>query len=293
MVLKKILLCLCLFATGSFLQAEDLVFSGTPAAGKEFLCTFSLKENISRKMEIRGAKEPPVQLHTTDFVLTGLLKIRENNSKVFLFQFVPDSFIWQDNGKLKQEKSFQKIAIDVAMDAAGILRLCRISPDQHPGADTQNIPAALQSALVQLGRSLRTNANRILGPDVSKKEGDFWTVDDRLITALSKNRSIAVMNKKDWDSKVLYTRKEKFFDLLTNRIDINLFTNQIPGYDCRINMTYLFPVDDAKNTGAVSYVLDWMECVDKIMPEQNPIFSGTKIIEIKTMTIRRDLMPVK
>lgn len=293
MVLKKILLCLCLFATGSFLQAEDLVFSGTPAAGKEFLCTFSLKENISRKMEIRGAKEPPVQLHTTDFVLTGLLKIRENNSKVFLFQFVPDSFIWQDNGKLKQEKSFQKIAIDVAMDAAGTLRLCRIAPDQHPGADTQNIPAALQSALVQLGRSLRTNANRILGPDVSKKEGDFWTVDDHLITALSKNRSIAVMNKKDWDSKVLYTRKEKFFDLLTNRIDINLFTNQIPGYDCRINMTYLFPVDDAKNTGAVSYVLDWMECVDKIMPEQNPIFSGTKIVEIKTMTIRRDLMPVK
>ena len=292
MDLKKWLFFLYFLAAG-LVQAEDLVFSGTPAAGKEFLCSFSFKEKTSRKMEIRGAAEPPVQLQTIDFSLTGLLKIRENNQKALLFQFIPDSFTWQDQGVLKQETAVRKVGIDVALDATGTLRLCRIAPDQHPDAATDRVPVALQNALLQLGRSLRTNATTVLGPDTVKKTGEFWTVDNRLIAALAKSRAIPTIDKKDWDSKVLFTRQEKFFDVFTNRIDVNLITNQIPGYDCRINMTYLFPVDDAKNTGAVSYVLDWMECVDKIMPERNPVFSGTKIIEIKTMTIRRDLMPVK
>ena len=292
MDLKKWLFFLCFFAVG-LLQAENLIFSGTPATGKEFLCSFSFKENISRKMEIRGAEEPPVQLKTTDFVLTGLLKIRENNQKALLFQFIPDSFTWQDQGILKQETSIRKIGIEVALDAAGTLRLCRIAPDQHPEAATNTLSIALQNALLQLGRSLRTNANAVLGPDTVKKTGEFWTVDHRLISALAKSRTIPTIDKKDWDSKVLFTRQEKFFDVFTNRIDVNLFTNQIPGYDCRINMTYLFPVEDAKHTGAVSYILDWMECVDKIMPERNPVFSGTKIIEIKTLTVHRDLIPVK
>ena len=49
MDLKKWLFFLSFFAVG-LLQAENLVFSGTPATGKEFLCSFSFKENISRKM---------------------------------------------------------------------------------------------------------------------------------------------------------------------------------------------------------------------------------------------------
>ena len=92
MVLKKMILSFFLLTTG-MLQAESLVFSGTPAAGREFLCTFSVKENISRKMEIRGAKEPPVQVAATDFVLTGLLKIRQNDKKAFIFQFIKVIFL--------------------------------------------------------------------------------------------------------------------------------------------------------------------------------------------------------
>ena len=38
---------------------------------------------------------------------------------------------------------------------------------------------------------------------------------------------------------------------------------------------------------------DWMECVDKMMLDSNPIFSGTKIVEIKTLTVRRDLVPAQ
>ena len=292
MVLKKMILSFFLLTIG-MLQAENLVFSGTPAAGREFLCTFSIKENISRKMEIRGAKEPPVQVAATDFVLTGLLKIRQNDKKAFIFQFIPDSFIWLDAGKQQNEQTLRKVGIDVALDATGALRLCRVAPDQRPDSERITISPALQNALLQLGRSLRAKPNAILGPDAIRKTGDFWQVDEQLISAIAKNRDVSTVNKSDWDSKVLFTRQEKFFDVFVNRIDVNLFTNRIPGYDCRLNMTYLFPVVDAKNTGAVSYIMDWMECVDKMMLDSNPIFSGTKIVEIKTLTVRRDLVPAQ
>ena len=284
------LISLIVFA-GAALHAENLIFSGTPAAGKNFLCTFSIRKNVSRKMEIRGAENPPVQEQITDFYLSGKLQIRERNSRALLFQFTLNSFSWL-NGDQKQTIEDTKI-IDVALDTAGKLRLCKYAREDDSAIGAGDVPPALQSALLQLGRSLLTGANDVLGPDSNRNVGDFWTANDQLIHALAKNRKISPVEKNDWDSKVLFTRKETFFQTPVNRIDFNLITNRIPGYDCRINMTYLFPVDSPETTGAISYLLDWMECVDKIMPDNNPVFSGTKIVEVMTMTIRRDLVPLR
>ena len=273
------------------LQAEALVFSGTPAAGSNFLCTFALKKNINRKMEIRGAENPPQQVLADEFYLSGKLQITEKNDRALLFQFAVDSFSWLEEGK-KQTLNGTK-TVDFAMDIKGNLRMCRYSAESDPAQAKTPVPHALQNALLQLGRSLLTGANDVLGPDSSRNVGDFWTASDQLINTLAKNRNISPVNKNEWDSKVLFTRQDTFFQTPVNRIDFNLITNRIPGYDCRINMTYLFPVDSPETTGALSYVLDWMECVDKIMPENNPVFSGTKIVEVMTMTIRRDLIPIQ
>ncbi len=290
MAIKKVFLILLLLFCGLALRAESLVFSGTPAAGKSFLCTFAVKRNVSRKMEIRGAENPPQQVQTVEFYLAGKLQIREKNSRACLFQFAIDSFSWQENGKKQTIKGPQ--IIDVAIDAKGDLRLCRHAADASPAQVNQPVPPALQNALLQLGRSLITKANDVLGPDSNRNIGDFWTANDQLIKTLAKNRKIASVNMKEWDSKVLFTRKDLFFQTPVNRIDFNLITNRIPGYDCRINITYLFPVDSPETTGALSYVLDWMECVDKIMPDNNPVFSGTKIVEVMTMSVQRDLIPI-
>lgn len=293
MAVKKIsaIIIFSLFClTGHSLQAEALVFSGTPAAGSNFLCTFAIKKNINRKMEIRGAENPPQQVLTDEFYLSGKLQISEKNSRALLFQFTVNSFSWLAEGK-KQTLEGTK-TIDFAMDTKGNLRMCRYSESDPIQAKTQ-VPLPLQNALLQLGRSLLTGANDVLGPDSHRNVGDFWTASDELINTLAKNRDISPVNKSEWDSKVLFTRQDTFFQTPVNRIDFNLITNRIPGYDCRINMTYLFPVDSPETTGALSYVLDWMECVDKIMPENNPVFSGTKIVEVMTMTIRRDLIPIQ
>lgn len=290
-LLSKKSLCLCLLLFSCALAAEELVFSGKPAAGKNFLCTFSIQKSVNRKMEIRGAKEPPAQVQIVDFSLTGVLAIKENSRNAFIFQFTPDSFTWLEENKKQTAANFSKVKFDVALDSKGALRLFRVSPEQHP-VPSEEPPPALKAALLQLGRSLQADPRSVIGPDSTRKIGEAWEISDSLLKTLAQNKKIASFQKRDWDSKVLFTRQEKFFDHFVNRIDVNLITNQIPGYDCRINMTYLFPVDASKKTGALSYVLDWMECVDKIMPDNNPIFSGTKMVEIMTMTIRRDLIPL-
>lgn len=293
MAIKKFFAAILVFllaSAGAAIHAENLIFSGSPAAGKNFLCTFTVKKSFNRKMEIRGAENPPQQTVTSEFYLTGKIQVRENNARAFLFQFAVDSFSWLENNE-KRTLDGAKV-IDFAMDKKGELRLCRYAADSNPAAK-QPIPPALQNALLQLGRSLLTNTGDILGPDASKNVGEFWAANDLLVNTLAENRKIFPVNRKDWDSKVLFTRKDQFFQIPVNRIDFNLITNRIPGYDCRINMTYLFPVNSPETTGALSYVLDWMECVDKIMPENNPVFSGTKIVEVMTMTIRRDLIPIQ
>ncbi len=274
------------------LHAETLVFSGTPAAGKNFLCTFSLKRNICRKMEIRGAENPPQQVQTDEFYLSGKLQIREKNSRAFLFYFTVDSFSWFDVNKMQTLEGTAK-GIDFAMDANGNLRLCRYAADSAPALEKQPVPPALQNALLQLGRSLLSTADRVLGPDSDRKAGESWLASDHFIRTLAKNRNIFPIDKSEWDSKVLFTGKDLFFQTPVNRIDFNMITNRIPGYDCRVNMTYLFPIDSPETTGAVSYILDWMECADKIMPGNNPVFTGTKIVEIMTMNVRRNLIPVE
>ena len=292
MAIKKFFAAILVFllaSAGAAIHAENLIFSGSPAAGKNFLCTFTVKKSFNRKMEIRGAENPPQQTVTSEFYLTGKIQVRENNARAFLFQFAVDSFSWLENNE-KRTLDGAKV-IDFAMDKKGELRLCRYAADSNP-AEKQPIPPALQNALLQLGRSLLTNTGDILGPDASKNVGEFWAANDLLVNTLAENRKIFPVNRKDWDSKVLFTRKDQFFQIPVNRIDFNLITNRIPGYDCRINMTFLFPVDSPETTGALSYTLDWMECVDKIMPENNPVFAGTKIVEVMTMSVQRDLIPI-
>lgn len=292
MAIKKFFAAILVFllaSAGAAIHAENLIFSGSPAAGKNFLCTFTVKKSFNRKMEIRGAENPPQQTVTSEFYLTGKIQVRENNARAFLFQFAVDSFSWFENNK-KRTLDGAKV-IDFAMDKKGELRLCRYAADSNPAAK-QPIPPALQNALLQLGRSLLTNTGDILGPDASKNVGEFWAANDLLVNTLAENRKIFPVNRKDWDSKVLFTRKDQFFQIPVNRIDFNLITNRIPGYDCRINMTFLFPVDSPETSGALSYTLDWMECVDKIMPENNPVFAGTKIVEVMTMSVQRDLIPI-
>lgn len=292
MAIKKFFAAILVFllaSAGTAIHAENLIFSGSPAAGKNFLCTFTVKKSFNRKMEIRGAENPPQQTVTSEFYLTGKIQVRENNARAFLFQFAVDSFSWLENNE-KRTLDGAKV-IDFAMDKKGELRLCRYAADSNPAAK-QPIPPALQNALLQLGRSLLTNTGDILGPDASKNVGEFWAANDLLVNTLAENRKIFPVNRKDWDSKVLFTRKDQFFQIPVNRIDFNLITNRIPGYDCRINMTFLFPVDSPETTGALSYTLDWMECVDKIMPENNPVFAGTKIVEVMTMSVQRDLIPI-
>lgn len=292
MAIKKFFAAILVFllaSAGAAIHAENLIFSGSPAAGKNFLCTFTVKKSFNRKMEIRGAENPPQQTVTSEFYLTGKIQVRENNARAFLFQFAVDSFSWLENNE-KRTLDGAKV-IDFAMDKKGELRLCRYAADSNP-AVKQPIPPALQNALLQLGRSLLTNTGDILGPDASKNVGDFWAANDLLVNTLAENRKIFPVNRKDWDSKVLFTRKDQFFQIPVNRIDFNLITNRIPGYDCRINMTFLFPVDSPETSGALSYTLDWMECVDKIMPENNPVFAGTKIVEVMTMSVQRDLIPI-
>ena len=292
MAIKKFFAAILVFllaSAGAAIHAENLIFSGSPAAGKNFLCTFTVKKSFNRKMEIRGAENPPQQTVTSEFYLTGKIQVRENNARAFLFQFAVDSFSWLENNE-KRTLDGAKV-IDFAMDKKGELRLCRCAADSNPAAK-QPIPPALQNALLQLGRSLLTNTGDILGPDASKNVGEFWAANDLLVNTLAENRKIFPVNRKDWDSKVLFTRKDQFFQIPVNRIDFNLITNRIPGYDCRINMTFLFPVDSPETSGALSYTLDWMECVDKIMPENNPVFAGTKIVEVMTMSVQRDLIPI-
>ena len=242
MAIKKFFAAILVFllaSAGAAIHAENLIFSGSPAAGKNFLCTFTVKKSFNRKMEIRGAENPPQQTVTSEFYLTGKIQVRENNARAFLFQFAVDSFSWLENNE-KRTLDGAKV-IDFAMDKKGELRLCRYAADSNP-AVKQPIPPALQNALLQLGRSLLTNTGDILGPDASKNVGDFWAANDLLVNTLAENRKIFPVNRKDWDSKVLFTRKDQFFQIPVNRIDFNLITNRIPGYDCRINMTFLFPV---------------------------------------------------
>ena len=62
MAIKKFFAAILVFllaSAGAAIHAENLIFSGSPAAGKNFLCTFTVKKNFNRKMEIRGAENPP------------------------------------------------------------------------------------------------------------------------------------------------------------------------------------------------------------------------------------------
>ena len=289
--IKTILVLLFILFTSIGFCSAKLVFNGTPAAENAYLCTFAIQKNISRKMEIRGAKEPPQQILRTDFTLTGKLEIRENSPRGLLFQFTVDSFQWFENGVQNTAVQFRRAKIQTGIDNWGTLRLCRLEDDALSTARV--IPPSLKDALLELGRSLRTDAAGFLGENTEKAPGAHWLADDRLIQTIVKYRNLSGFQQKDWDSKVLYYGQEKYFDSAVDRVDLNLFTNSIPGYVCRLDILYRFPVEKADTNPPLDYRFNMFESVDKVMPENNPLFSGTKFTEFLTLSVRRSLIPVK
>ena len=73
MAIKKFFAAILVFllaSAGAAIHAENLIFSGSPAAGKNFLCTFTVKKSFNRKMEIRGAENPPAPARAATAVQT-------------------------------------------------------------------------------------------------------------------------------------------------------------------------------------------------------------------------------
>lgn len=233
-------------------------------------------------MILRGTKNPPTRKETTRITLTGEWHILSKTESEFKIH----SCVILLNGKDAAQKTWRNRTVRLIQKENGLLDVSFVSlPQQNKfdlllrrqSIDDQNDVPRVTQELNRLFVSLfaqneTQNLTAILGPDCDRKAGEIWIPETTWIQTLIAKQQIS-NGPADWKATALYSGIKEYQGEPRNEVIYRLVSDHIPGYDLKLDAVYHFPF--AGKRGSIHIAQNAVMVVDHILPEENPVFSGT------------------
>ncbi len=284
-MMKKVLASVC-FCICAVLSAADgkvqLYFSGQPESGKNYLCSYSGRTDIRSYMKMQG-KQQPVRQDIATFSLSGSLSVITPEVR----EFTPGNYSLVRNGIPDENADFSGKTIRMT----GNEKYEIVQPQAHPFFPDQSqpvsVPASLRLLLRDLTELIQNKNNQMFGKDTHRKPGETWTVNPEFIKMLEKNSSV---DSVDWTSKITFDGITGYQGISAAVLRLELISKPRPGYDCKIAAVYRFAVE--KPSVPLSLEMEWNEVIDRVMPDNNPVFSGTHFTEVRIIQLNASFLPL-
>ncbi len=284
-MMKKILASV-FFCTCAMLSAADekvqLYFSGQPESGKSFLCSYSSRTDIRSYMKMQG-KQQPVRQDVTTFSLSGSLAVITPE----VMEFTPGNYSIVKNGT--PEAGADLAGKTIRMTGKGKYEIAQ--PQAHPFFPVQNqaasVPASMRLLLSDLTALMQNKNNEIFGKDSLRKPGETWTVNPAFTEMLEKNSNV---DSVEWTSKITFDGIVNYQGTPAAVVRLELISKPRPGYDCKIAAVYRFSIE--KPSLPLSLDMEWNEVADRVMPDNNPVFSGTHFTEVRMIQLNASFLPL-
>ncbi len=294
--MKTFLSILCLL-TLSLAAAEKipLNFSAQPSSGDSFLCNFLFRQDTECTMKMRGQQQPR-RRDVSEQTITGTLSVIVPGTS---YEFAVSRFAIVKNGvpgSVPPAISGKTVRIQkddsgeyVFSFAAEMHSLPFPSNPLTGQIQPEEVPDSLKQILHQLLALTMNDNTAIFGKNGSRSPGEVWQVNPELPKMLAEQRGLDSGRIK-WDSKITFAGLNIFQGIPSAVLRLELLSKPFPGYDCKIDSVYRFSVKTPNIPLAVN--MEWSEVADRVMPDSNPVFSGTHFTEVKHLTVSASFIPL-
>lgn len=277
----------------------DLRLDGRPAAGKTVFFSYRAQAEKRYQMKLRGAqKNPPDRKETETLMLAGEL-----------------TFLTAENGTAYQFKinavELKRNGLTVKLPAGCVGRVCRIAvsgtdfqaeyadgPDNFsrltPRADGSDkvMPPELRKILALVfGGTVGASPSEWFGaPRQNRAVGESWDADTAWLRAILAKRGIE-STAAQFDARAAFKARREWMSIPVFLLNLKIQTFGVPGYTCTLDVSVDMPEKLEADSGPLHITSEASEVVDRLMPEDNPIFSGTKFQVTRLSSIEISFLP--
>lgn len=299
-------------AAGEKSAARALAFSGKPALGKHFLFSYRALDSIQYDMKLQGARTPPARSETQETVLSGTLTILEESpaadskdgKTILLFRIslflitrngVPENTAPLNGRTARITFSGKNIRTELLEDLSANESFPFPAPDsENTGKDAKPpLAPGWKNALSSILSGFHgPPPGAVLGPDSIRKDGETWQTTSAWLRTILQQRGVE-SSAAQWSANARSLGITSFQGIPAVQVQYLISSAGIPGYDCKLEALYRFPASaaNAKPEPPLSVTRKITEVVERILPEDNPVFSGTKFRVIRNNAAETIILP--
>jgi len=279
--------CFCLlFFLSGILCGADLQFSGKPSEGDAFAFHYLSRDAIRYEINMKEIKPPPSRMETQRIKLSGTVVFVRKTSGRTVVEFRILGYSRENNGVRTDTKrwSGRKINIITGADGKTVCHAAAsasrnspkgISAPAMPEAadDEEKIPDELNALLISLfGTSAALPPAVLLGKDGPRKPGEKWDVNTKQICQELKLFHVD-SRPEQWHAKAEYTGPQTIGGRNVNIVTLNILSDHILGFDCKIDCMYRFSAENPSK-GPLFMLRKIAFAADRAISEGDPMFAG-------------------
>ena len=253
-------------------QAKAIIQFDRPIAkGSEFDCEINASYSKTFKMSMPGVESPLLKSEAITAMLYGRMSVLEVNEtgNPAKIRFQVKSLDGAIDHLRPELGAFQGKAF-VADLTPPVCKFSMEGPDQAPMTKEAT---RLLSAIFR--PATKSGMGALLGTNAPVALGDSWRPPCSLLLSMLAQRGLK-MKEEDFDGSVTLKGRESFKSIDCWNIEERLDSKNVPGFDFRLNISLLLPVDPAKG-GALKISRSGQEMVNKALPEGNPLSAGKTV----------------
>ena len=287
------------------LCAAELCFSGMPSEGDEFEFHYISSDTIHYEMNVKGLSPAPSRMETLRTTLSGKVVYTRRSTDGTEVEISILGYVREADGLRADTRRWTGKKIRVCTESGG-KSVCTVIPsetsDAAGGKDffTRGLPGTGQNTvqmdprLAELvvalfGPSADGSPSSVLGKDGARKPGEEWSVSAEWLCRAVKNWEIDA-RPGQWRGKAVYHGENEFAGLKVHEVSVQLLSDHILGFDCKLEGVYRFPAKNASK-GPVSILRKISFVVDRAMPEGDPLFAGNTFTVLREHESEIQLLP--
>lgn len=287
------------------LCAAELRFSGMPSEGDEFEFHYIAKDTLRYEMNVKGLSPVPARMETLRTTLSGKVVYTRGSADCTEVEISILGYVREENGLRADTRRWTggKVLVSTKNDEKSICTVISSdAPSAMTGKDffTRSLPDAgrnkvqpdprLEELLISLFRpSADGNPSVVLGKDGARKPGETWRVPAEWLCRAVKNWEIDALPGQ-WRGEAVYHGENDFAGLKVHEISVQILSDHILGFDCKLEGVYRFPVKDPSK-GPVSILRKIAFVVDRAMPEGDPMFAGNVFTVLREHESEIQMLP--
>ncbi len=254
----------------------EFVFSNKWQVGHSVLLYYNAEMTTQYDLRFNGGKKQPGRIDTEKLVLSAKLKLLASRNKQYpddVFSITIQSLNHSKNGISDDFSAILNTPFQMIVRQNTISLLYEKTNWMMPVIPAKTIHAA-ESILAEFFCPGNSSPEQVLGKNCAHALGETWMLDTTWIRELLKKRKIDT-TPENWIAKATFTTTMDCLGIQANCIFVRIFNTPLPNYDCKIEANYYFPVKNSDNHGFIRLTKNISEIVENVMPDDNPMFSGT------------------